>query len=288
MAMVPNFFIVGAPKAGTTSLYRYLSQHPDVYVSPVKEPGFFAPEIASIDPHIIVDWHEYLKLFREAQGQRAIGEGSVAYLSSQTAAKAIAERVPHARILMMLRDPADRLFSHYVAARAGGDTNASFLRWVDEQLRAESDSDPPVGPFLPGRYATHLERFLSVFPAAQVRAWLFDDYTAAPGQVIASVLEFLRVDPTVRIDVRRRHNVTVAPRLARLHAIASPIRNRIRAAVPRALKNAVRRLSHGPVRLRVSARDRERVITMYLDEIDRLESLIGRKLPMWRDPRRAR
>jgi hypothetical protein len=285
---IPNFFIVGAPKAGTTSLYRYLSQHPDVYVSPVKEPGFFAPELVSIDPHVVVHWHQYLDLFREARGQRAIGEGSVAYLSSPNAAKAIAARVPHARILMMLRDPADRLFSHYVAARTAGDTDASFLRWVNEQLRAESHRHPPVGPFLPGRYATHLERFLSVFPAVQVRPLLFDDYTAAPAQVIGNVLEFLRVDPTVRIDVRHRHNVTVAPRWTRLHALTSPIRKRIRAAVPRGLRNAVRRWSHAPVRLRMTPHDRERVISMYQDEIDRLEALLGRKLPMWRDPRRAR
>jgi hypothetical protein len=159
---------------------------------------------------------------------------------------------------------------------------------VNEQLRAESHRHPPVGPFLPGRYATHLERFLSVFPAAQVRPLLFDDYTAAPAQVIGNVLEFLRVDPTVRIDVRRRHNVTVAPRWTRLHALTSPIRKRFRAVVPRGLKNAVRRWSHAPVRLRITPHDRERVISMYQDEIDRLEALLGRKLSMWRDPRRAR
>ncbi len=126
--MSPTFFLVGAPKAGTTSLFRYLGTHPEVGVASIKEPCFFAPEIPvdqATDAHRR-DWPTYLALFAHTQGKRAIGEGSVAYLGSLRAASAISARIPSAQILMMLRDPADRLFAHYAAARTSGATTATF------------------------------------------------------------------------------------------------------------------------------------------------------------------
>ena len=141
--VTPTFFLVGAPKAGTTSFAAYLAQHPDVFVSPIKEPCLFAPEVIEIDAAarasherdreplrayldaavlaprdrgIVLEWTDYLKLFKGARAERAIGEASVAYLGSVDAPRRIHERVPDARILMILRDPADRLRSHYAAA----------------------------------------------------------------------------------------------------------------------------------------------------------------------------
>jgi hypothetical protein len=285
---VPNFLIVGAPKAGTTSLYWYLSQHPDIYVSPVKEPCFFAPELQAVDPRIIVNWHEYLKLFSQVRGEHAIGEASVAYLSSPGAPSAIAERLPRARILMMLRDPADRLFSHYVAARTAGATKAAFLSWVERQAELEAIRDPPVGPIGPGRYATHLKRYLDIFPARQVRAFLFDDYVKAPGRVVAGALEFLGVDPSAPIDVGVRRNVTTTSRWPRFQTFAAPLARKTRAVMPATLMAAVKRWTHKPVRLRATAREREHIIGLYRDEIDRLEHLLGRDLSSWRAARRRR
>jgi hypothetical protein len=139
---VPDFFLVGAFKSGTTSLYRYLGQHPDVYLSPKKEPGFFASELRIermnpawrtrieadarafaryLDrPHRrgppprgrVTTCEDYLELFRSAKPGQAIGEGSVGYLWSRTAAR-VRERIPAARILMILRNPCDRAFSQY-------------------------------------------------------------------------------------------------------------------------------------------------------------------------------
>src|SRR5262249_1979 len=133
---LPNFFIVGAPKAATTSLYYYLDQHPDVFMSPLKEPNFFAAELRpenfcdEVRPRIdrelrsrqeylqsdlrekrfgglVCTWDEYLKLFHNARDETAIGEASPCYLWSASAAVNIAERIPHARIIINLRDPAE-------------------------------------------------------------------------------------------------------------------------------------------------------------------------------------
>ena len=137
--VLPNFFIVGAPKAGTTSLYHLLDQHPQIYMSPVKEPCYFASEIrpenfsAEHEPRIrreaqelrqissgpmlekrfsgvVSKWDDYLKLFQNATNEKAIGEASVRYLWSQTAAQNIISRVPNAKIIIVLRDPASSSF----------------------------------------------------------------------------------------------------------------------------------------------------------------------------------
>ena len=142
---VPNFFIAGAPKAGTTSLYHWLAAHPQVYMSPIKEPSYFslearpenfAPEfqanmrrqmaqlsaceggsVQSRFQGFVAEWEGYLRLFARVTNETAIGEASVFYLWSKTAAQGIAERVPHARILLILRDPAERAFSQYLHYR---------------------------------------------------------------------------------------------------------------------------------------------------------------------------
>ena len=136
MSRLPNFFLVGAPKAGTTSLYSYLDQHPEIFMSAIKEPHFFADEIRKehCDPElrrrmatdngslrdflsgpmrekrfggIVSDWEDYLRLFANATDESALGEASVCYLWSRTAPGRIAEKIPNAKILVMLRDPAE-------------------------------------------------------------------------------------------------------------------------------------------------------------------------------------
>lgn len=133
----PNFFLVGAAKAGATSLYAYLRQHPQIYMSPIQEPNFLADEIhpENFSPEFrmrIARWQvdfrsyldgpmterfpsgpvsdngDYLRLFRRAGGHMAIGEASPSYLWSKTAPSNIAERCPQARILMVLRNPIER------------------------------------------------------------------------------------------------------------------------------------------------------------------------------------
>ena len=145
----PNFFVVGAPKAGTTSLYHYLRQHPDIYMSPIKEPRFFSlearpmnfepsyqmrairqaeevheylqgPMVGKCPSGIVYEWPDYLRLFAAATTERAVGEASASYLWSKTAASAIASRIPRARILMVLRSPAERAFSQYMNAVSDG------------------------------------------------------------------------------------------------------------------------------------------------------------------------
>lgn len=310
-APAPNFFIVGAPKAGTTSLYRYLDQHPAIYMSPIKEPCFFAPEVADFGPAareryradrdalrlylegpmleprpggIVLEWDPYLHLFKHVRAETAIGEASVSYLGSASAAPAIHARIPRARIVAILRDPAARLFSHYSAARASQATRRSFVSWIDEHVAAEAARHPTMGPIWSGRYATHVAQYRALFPERQLHWCLYEDYARDPTRVLAGVLRFLDVDPAWPIDVRERHNVTRVPRWPALHAAARAVAARVRAVAPAPILARARRWWRVPRGLPQTPDERARAIALYRDEILALEPLVNRDLGAWLDP----
>lgn len=285
----PTFFLVGAPKAGTTSLFRYLAQHPEVAVSTEKEPCFFAPEVpvsAEANVHRR-DWTSYLALFSHATTARAIGEGSVAYLGSTHAPAAIAARIPNAKILMMLRDPADRLFAHYAAARASNATSLDFRAWVHEQQQAEDARTPTWGPIWAGRYATHLARFQQHFAAPQIHVSFFEDFVDTPDAVLAAIFAFLGVDATVHIDRRERHNVTTVAKWPALSAVRRPVASILRRTLPTSALERARTWTRAPFSLTPSLTERAAAIDIYRTEIDALARLTRRDLSLWLTPSNA-
>jgi hypothetical protein len=231
----PNFFIVGAPKAGTTSLYHYLDQHPEIYMSPIKEPNYFASEIRAenfadaLQEGIHADylelrkyldgpmserrfgalgleWADYLKLFGGARGEKAAGEASVCYLWSESAARNIFERIPDAKIVMILRDPAERAFSQYMQWVTKGAIHCSFRKQVEKSLARRGGKFELMVPFLEmGEYHAQVKRFLDLFGRERVHVIFYDDYRRDPGSAIAGVLRFLEVDASFRPDMSRRH-----------------------------------------------------------------------------------
>jgi len=140
----PNFFLVGTPKAGTTSLYEYLKNIPGIYMSPIKEPNYFSvntiPENFQTKP--IRDKETYLKLFEKVSNEKIIGEASAHYLSDQDAPSLIHQIVPHANILISLRDPVERVFSHYLMLFTTGHAEPSFKLQLKKELeKHEEQSD---------------------------------------------------------------------------------------------------------------------------------------------------
>lgn len=279
----PTFFLVGAPKAGTTSLFEYLGAHPEIAVAAIKEPCFFAPEVP-VDPETDAhrrDWASYLALFPNTSTARAIGEGSVAYLSSANAAASIRARIPDAKILMMLRDPADRLFAHYSAARIAGVTSRPFAEWVDAEQRVEAARTPIYGSVWAGRYATHLARFQAEFPAGQLHISYYDDFIAEPDAVLAAIFTFLGVDPTVTIDRSARHNVTTVSKWPALDPIRGPVSALLQQMLPAAVFDRARAWTREPFHLTATADDRAHGIALYREEIESLSRKTGRDLSRW-------
>ncbi len=279
----PTFFLVGAPKAGTTSLFRYLGRHPEIGVASVKEPCFFAPEVPvapAIEPHRRT-WDAYLALFEHSLNKRVIGEGSVAYLGSLTAASAIRARIPDARIIMMLRDPAERLFAHYSAARIGGATIRTFEDWLADEQRLEGERSPVYGAVWAGRYATHLTRYQTHFPAERIHVEFYEDFTRDPDAVLARLFLFLGVDPAVVIGRTERHNVTTVAKWPALGGLRRPVGWVMRRVLPNGAFDRMRDWSRRPFHLTPSADDRVRAIALYRNEIQSLSRLTGRDLSRW-------
>jgi hypothetical protein len=311
---LPNFLIVGAGKAGTTSLYHYLRQHPQIYMSPVKEPGYFAPEIRAeklgeamrrhvalqsqslaavlndgepTKPYgwIAAEWEDYCRLFRAANGAKAIGEATPAYLWSASAAANICARLPDARIIMILRDPAERAFSQYLHQLSVGLTAASFRAHLEACVRGGHRELSPVYPFLEiGLYYEQVKRFLDIFPRTQVRIYWYEEAWRDPASLLADVFRFLEVNAEFGPDLSERSHQRRAPRSARLHYFLkrSHIWYSLRSLVPDRHLGSLRRLAFrsGPS-LRMDPADRQYLVDYYRDDIHHLALLLDRDLSAW-------
>lgn len=305
---IPNFFIAGAPKAGTTSLHFYVAQHPQVFMSPIKEPMYFAAADLLAPPYregllrrttenrtalqtyldaperapswgFVLDWDDYRQLFRDAGEETAIGESSTGYLWLPSAAGAIRARVPHARLVFVLRDPTDRALTMYLA-QLRRDPTLSFRAWFEASV-ARPGLRAGLGA---ARYATHLRRFLDLFPREQLAIYLYEDYRADARSLLRDLLAFLGVEPNYPIDVSRRHHQTPAPRFPRLHALrrrffgnASPS-SWLPGGARRVFQRVYRR---NPADRTMHAADRAMVIEYYREEIVATADLLGRDLSAW-------
>lgn len=237
--IIPDFFIVGAAKAGTTALYHILSQHPEVYLSPIKEPNYFSTDIKpeqfgtelqtrlkeqSLDDFLtsgmdgilhrayIRDHDQYLSLFANAQNNKAVGEASVSYLFSQTAAKEIYKFNPSARIIIVLRNPLERAYSHYLMEKKLGYTNLDFNQAIQSELSAKDRKWGKSFIYIEaGLYYQQVKRYLDVFPASQVHIILYSDFKDDLLGTSRKLFQFLGINDEFIPD-NKLYNETLVPR----------------------------------------------------------------------------
>ncbi len=259
---VPDFFIVGHFKCGTTALYQMLLRHPQIYMPDPKELWFFSPELRSrfrrpndLRPETL---DGYLSLFAAAgPGQRA-GEASPSYLMSHTAAGRIAEVQPAARIIAILREPASFLRSfHLQCVQNHVETETDLGKALSlEQARREGEQIPrhcarPHELLYSEhvRYVEQLRRYEEVFPAEQVLVLIYDDFRSDNEGTVRRVLRFLDVDDTVAVQAIEA-NPTVRVRSQRLHELVHEV-SLGRGPVARTAKAGIKALT--PRRLRHEA-----------------------------------
>ena len=199
----PDLFLVGAPKAGTTSLYRYLREHPDVYMSPVKEPMYFSPDVFRSQRNRYVygrDEAKYLSLFEGATHERRVGEASTHYLASPKAPSLVKEFQPEARIVVMLRNPADLAYAWHDERVQKG------IELIREFALALEDPDASR-PYLEiARYGSQLERWVTAFGRERVHVIVFDDFVGDAARQYRAALEFLGVDAEFQPQSFAIHN----------------------------------------------------------------------------------
>jgi sulfotransferase family protein len=224
----PDFFIVGAPRCGTTAMYTYLRQHPDIFMSARKESHFFGTDISSLA--LDRDEQKYLALFAGAQHEKRVGEASVFYLSSRRAAREIHAFCPSASIVIMLRNPVDMMYSlHSFNLFMGAETISDFrTALMVEEERKRGLQLPaklyPVKPLLYREVATYrpqIQRYLDVFGGQSVHVILFDDFTNATARVYREICEFLGVSP----DFQPEFPVVNANKRVRSQAVRNVLRS---------------------------------------------------------------
>jgi len=159
----PNFLIVGAPRAGTTSLHNFLKRTEGVFMSPRKEPHYFSSiESSYLYPPPIRDKKQYLALFNKIKGEKAVGEASTSYLWDPNAPKLIHEVIPNAKIIVSLRDPVERAYSHYLLRLSYGRKTYSFSEAIREALKPNVDYYTGI-IVRGGWYHKEVKRYLSFF-----------------------------------------------------------------------------------------------------------------------------
>ena len=269
----PNFFIAGAPKSGTTALYSYLRQHPDIFMPERKEPNFFCSDLEI--SCAIPDEEEYLRLFAPAGTKRRIGEASVWYLFSRRAASAIKEFSPDASIIALLRNPVDMLHSlHGQRFLSGYESVADFRTALARQRKkdpAKLDlsraNQQMYAPFCTeiGNYAEQIERYFDVFGQANVKVIIYEDFRSDAGKVYREILGFLQVSDSFvpEMPVVNAH----------VH-VRSQLAHRIFRRPPTYIRYAARALAPRPVRQVLAAK------------ITRLNTEIAPRAPMPGDLRR--
>ena len=302
---IPDFLIIGAGKSGTTSLNNYLKQHPQLFIPVRKEPNFYGYELKTVanfegdDDEIrqftrsITNFDDYLHLFDEAGENQLKGETSNTYLYHDDAPRRIQHYHPGMKLIAVLRQPAERLWSRYLhLARENKLPTPNFSDALDRSTIWWRRNDLVKEGF----YYSNLSRFYEFFPASQIRVYLYEDLNIHGETVMKDIFDFLEVDQTFVPDLDVRLNPSGFIINKRLDGIIGSkgiiqesVKSLLSMKVYQGLKNnGVLQKLIGRMRTRNLARPRidpevKRMLTneVYADEIKKLQKLIGKDLSHW-------
>ena len=301
MTSAPNLFLVGAPKSGSTALWSYLGAHPDIFMAG-KEYHYFGSDLAYHGDRSVPSRDDYLRRFSGGDGQRYRGEASIGYLVSTRAAREIHEFAPDSRIIAILRNPVDMIYSLHSEELFQGDEDIPDFEdaLAAEAARKRGERIPPACEALwplfyrdVGRYASQIERYLDVFGPARVHVVIFDDFVADVSQSYGRMLDFLDVDPSFRPEFP----VVNANKVARSDTVVRLLR-RPPASLSRLARWVVpdqgarralgRRIQSANVdqrpRSAMAPELRRSLQAEFADDVARLGALLDRDLSAWTTP----
>jgi hypothetical protein len=292
---------VGAAKAGTTAVHVYLYQHPEVFMSFLKEPKFLSisankfphngPGDKEVDNRIIKSRKEYLNLFKDAKDERVIGESSADYLYfSNSVIPQIKTLSPHAKILIMLRDPVDRAYSAYRHMVMDERENLSF----EKALVAEGKRMRENYEFIwfykdVGFYHEQVKHYIDSFGRENVMICLYDDFVADSMTVMRDIYRFLDVDEGFTPDTAVKYNVGPTVHSASFEEFLVKYDHPVKRVLRPILLNTIgKRYTEALVnyfirrnQFSINPKTRKRLIELYRDDILKLEDLIDRDLSGW-------
>lgn len=295
LSVLPDFFLIGAARSGTSALTQYLEQHPGIFITDPKEPHYFAfrqsppqfcgPGDSYFNRNVVVDDVSYQKLFRNAEPGQITGDASVSYLYYTDSLTGINEANPNARIVCLLRQPVDRAYSAYMYLRSrllepddcfqsAYDREAERIRanwhhlWHYEQL---------------SHYRSQLEAVQRTFDSEQVLYLTYDEFRESPLAVVSRCYDFLGVDSNFTPATTPESLVSGEPRFRMLQSVLQSdlLKSCLRPVLPANVRNRIQaktsRLNISNVALDCSVRSS--LTTQFQDDIEFVEQSLLKKLP---------
>ncbi|MEN8445581.1 MAG: sulfotransferase, partial [Cyanobacteria bacterium J06555_13] len=302
MKTMPDFLVIGAPKAGTTSLNHYLAQHPQIFMSPNKEPHFFAfegkqPDFqgprddqAWLNTRSVVNLEDYQQLFAKATDGQKCGEASTMYLYLKESCDRIYHHVPQVKLIAFLRNPVERAYSHYKHMRRDGrEWELDFGRALQHEAERMEKGWAPAWHYRQvSLYHEQVRQYKQKFSAEQLRIYLYDDLLKESRKIYSDIFEFIGVDPDFSVDVSTRYNTTsVVRRNKQLHdflmnpsGLKTALSRIIPAHIRKPLSAKMYRKNAAPIQP-LSNELRSELISSFTPDIIQLQDLIGRDLSHW-------
>jgi glycosyltransferase involved in cell wall biosynthesis len=298
----PKFFLVGAPKAGTTAIVESLEQHPDVYSAPVKEPNFFNPDVwvedilpppKSSRRHannkqffaVVRDETTYSSLYENTTDSMLTGDYSVNYLRSRLAPYGIHERVDNAKIIIVLRNPADRAYSHYLMDCSIGRVHDTFTSVIDKHIQDMATLGLQYDNYIQcGLYADHIETYLSLFGKENVLILLYENLIADFTGCMEKIANHIGL-PEKNFDFQKA--VSNTSRVAKIPIInfliyQSGLKALIIRYMPQMIKNLGSKIYYEEAGdEKIDSLDRLKLINVHRSDIQRTAKLISQNLDHW-------
>jgi len=294
---LPDFILIGAAKSGTTSLYHYLKQHPGIYMSPVKEPKYFSlvgsqldfsgPGDTLIQRGTTTTLEDYRQLFEDAPAHSLCGEASTIYLDDPQAAARIMEAIPQAKLMVVLRHPADRAYSAYMHLVRDGWEQLGFEEALKAEQQRREDNYYYYWRYQDrGFYGRALQEYYKLVPREQIKVFLHEDLEADPHRLLAEMFAFLGLETDCVVDVSARHNRSGIPQNAALSKTLTgshPLKQVLKTLIPERLGHRLVSKIQAATLKRPPLREetRRRLIEIYRQDINLLSELIDRDLTHW-------
>jgi len=274
----PNFFIVGGSRCGTTSLYNYLKAVPSIFMPEWKAPNYFTPKRT-------IDKETYLELFKSTKGKNAIGESS-GYLTVPESPRLIHETIPDAKIIISLRDPVERVFSHYLQGLGGNYYSGTFEDAFSIYQANKTDTElfGIMEHMVKGSYYSKpVKRFLDTFGEKQVKIIIFEEYTADTKKLVKEILKFLEVNEDVSTNIEKIYNPYRQPlgKFGKAVVRNQTIKGVVKSILPGdSAKNLLQIITSKKEKKPVLGNyERIELAKKYVDDVESLKNILGRELP---------
>lgn len=295
--MMPNFIILGAAKSGTTALYHYLKQHPQIYLGPVKETEFFAFEGEELNfqgpkdmPRLsIITLADYQAQFQGVRDETAIGEASPVYLYSSKAPERIHNYLPDAKLIVILRNPLERAYSQFLMfVRDNKEPVTDFMQAVSEEKERIAANWAWGWHYIQvGLYHQQLTRYFNLYQREQIKIYLYEELRSDPNYLVKDIFNFLEVEPNFMPNMTIKHNISGVPQNKIIHSwlykkntvkeIVKPFfSEKLRQKIFINLKK--KQKLHKP---KLTQETKQQLLTFFQEDILKLQELIKKDLSDW-------